>query len=74
MLAVKGVNWGVYYKTNSARGDKDQNRTPVTPATAIEEVVEPATPATIGTKIMENGRIYIQVDGIRYDMMGQRVK
>lgn len=73
-LAVKGVNWGVYYKTNSARGDKDQNRTPVTPATAIEEVVEPATPATIGTKIMENGRIYIQVDGIRYDMMGQRVK
>lgn len=73
-LAAKGTNWGVYYKTNSARGDKDQNRTPITPATAIEEVIEPAAPATVGTKIMENGHIYILVDGARYNMMGQRVE
>lgn len=73
-LATKGTNWAVYYKTNSARGDKDQNRTPIAqedPQPQAVESVEMVAPAV--EKVMENGRIYVVVDGVRYDIMGQRM-
>lgn len=37
--------------------------------TAVE-TVEACQPAR---KVMENGRVYIEVDGVRYDMMGRRM-
>lgn len=74
-LAAKGTNWGVYYKTNSARGDKNTERTPVRtdirPTTAVEEV---AVPEQTARKVMRNGVLYIEQDGALYTIMGQRVQ
>lgn len=67
-LAVKGENYGVYYKTTTARGDKDKNRTPQ----GIEEVEE--QPVVKGVKFIENGQLYIRCEGHVYDLMGRRVK
>lgn len=70
-LAVKGVNWGVYYKENTARGNKDQNRQPIGGGTALEEV-ENATPAA--EKVMVNGRLLIQKGEHTYDLTGMIVE
>ena len=68
-LAVKGENYGVYYKTNSDRGDKDKNRKPQ----GIDEVR--AQQLTVkGEKFMENGQLFIRVGEKVYDMMGNIIK
>ena len=68
-LAVKGENYGVYYKTNSDRGDKDKNRKPQ----GIDEVS--AQQSTVkGEKFMENGQLFIRVGEKVYDMMGNIIK
>ena len=67
-LAVKGENYGVYYKENSPRGDKDKNRTPQ----AIEQVDE--LPSVAGEKFIENGQLYIRCGEQVFDIMGRKVK
>ena len=70
-LAGKGVNYGVYYKTNSARGDKDAERTPI--VEGIEETQQ-ENHSTVGTKFIQNGHIYIRCGEKVYDGMGRLVK
>lgn len=67
--AASGTNWGVYYKLNSAIGDKPDNRQQI--GDAVEEVE--ARPATNVQKVVEGGQLYIIVDGVRYSAMGQRM-
>ena len=67
-LAGKGVNYGVYYKTNSARGDKDKEHKPQ----AIDDVQNDKE-STKGVKFMENGRLYIRCGEQVYDLMGNSV-
>ena len=68
-LAVKGENYGVYYKTTSARGDKDKNRTPQ----GIEEVTPTNSPSR-GEKVLRDGQLLIKVGEQMYDMMGNRIQ
>ena len=68
-LAVKGENYGVYYKMTVARGDKDKERIPL----AIEEVTE-SQPVVKGQKFMKDGQLYIRLGEQVYDMMGRLVK
>ncbi len=68
-LAVKGENYGVYYKTTSARGDKDKNRHPQ----GIEEVTPTNSPSR-GEKVLRNGQLLIKVGEQMYDMMGNRIQ
>ena len=71
-LAVKGVNYGVYYKMNSARGDKDKNRQPI-----VEGVEQPTSGSSLkgrGEKFMENGKLFIRCGEYVFDVMGNRVK
>lgn len=68
-LAVKGENYGVYYKTTSARGDKDKNRTPQD----IEEVTHTTSPSR-GEKVLRDGQLLIKVGEQMYDIMGNRVQ
>ena len=70
-LAVKGTNYGVYYKMTSARGDKDTERTDRTQG--VEEVTDNGLQIT-GEKFIENGKLYIRCGEQVYDMMGNRVK
>jgi len=70
-LAVKGTNYGVYYKMTSARGDKDTERTDRTQG--IDEVTGNGLQVT-GEKFIENGKLYIRCGEQVYDMMGNRVK
>ena len=70
-LAGKGVNYGVYYKTNSARGDKDAERKPI--VEGIEETQQ-ENHSTVGTKFIQNGHIYIRCGEKVYDGMGRLVK
>ena len=67
--AVTGDGYGVYYKLNSPRGDKNQNRHPQ----GIEEVgVQPS--AAKGEKFIENGQLYIRCGEQVFDIFGHRVK
>ena len=70
-LAGKGNNYGVYYKTTSARGDKNTERTDRTQG--IEEVTGNGLRVT-GEKFIENGQLYIRCGEQVYDIMGNRVK
>lgn len=70
-LAVKGTNYGVYYKMTSARGDKDTERTDRTQG--IEEANGEWQKAK-GEKFIENGKLYIRCGEQVYDIMGNRVK
>lgn len=70
-LAVKGTNYGVYYKMTSARGDKDTERTDRTQG--VEEVTDNGLQVT-GEKFIENGKLYIRCGEQVYDVMGNRVK
>ncbi|MBO7458871.1 MAG: hypothetical protein J6T80_06435 [Paludibacteraceae bacterium] len=67
--AVTGENYGVYYKMNSNRGDKDQNRKPQ----GIEDVTV-NTEKPLGEKFMRDGRLYIRCGEQVFDMMGNRIK
>ena len=70
-LAVKGTNYGVYYKVTSARGDKNTERTDRTQG--IEEVTGNGLRVT-GEKFIENGQLFIRCGEQVYDIMGNRVK
>ena len=70
-LAGKGTNYGVYYKTTSARGDKNTERTDRTQG--IEEANGEWQKAK-GEKFIENGQLYIRCGEQVYDIMGNRVK
>ena len=70
-LACKGVNYGVYIKLNSARGDKDKERKPV--GQGIEEVSASKIQMK-GEKFMENGHLFIRCGEQVYDVMGRLVK
>jgi len=69
-LAVKGENYGVYYKTNSQRGDKDKERKPQ----GIEEVSVKSNQTASGEKFMKDGKLYIRCGEKVYDMMGNRIQ
>ena len=70
-LAGKGVNYGVYYKVNSARGDKDTERTPI--GQGIEDV-KSQNAKVRGEKFIQNGQLFIRVEGKTYDVQGRLVK
>lgn len=66
-LAVKGTNYGVYYKVNSTRGNKDEERKPQSVENVQTEKVQ-------GTKFFENGHLFIRMGEHVYDAMGRIVK
>ena len=68
--AVTGENYGVYYKVNSPRGDKDKNRTPQ----GIEIVESQKSKVEGGEKFIENGQLYIRCGEQVFDVMGRLVK
>lgn len=70
-LAVKGTNYGVYYKTNSARGDKNTER--VDRTQGIEEVTGDGQQLK-GDKYLQNGQLYIRVGEMVYDVRGNRIQ
>ena len=70
-LAVKGNGYGVYYKVNSARGDKDTERTPI-----VEGVEQPTSGSSLkakGEKFIENGNLYIRCGEQVFDVFGRKV-
>lgn len=69
-LAVKGENYGVYYKTYTNRGDKDKNRQNLTP---VEEI-KSQEPIAKGDKFIENGQLFIRCGEQVFDLMGRKVK
>lgn len=69
-LADKGMNYGVYYKLNSTRGDKDTERKDLT---AIEQI-EQEQAVNAGKKFLENGKLYIRYNEQVYDMLGNQVR
>ena len=68
--AVTGENYGVYYKTWNARGDKDKERTPL----GIEEVNSEEGKVKSGEKFIQDGKLYIRCGEQVYDVMGRIVK
>ena len=70
-LATKGVNYGVYYKMTSPRGDKDQERQPV--PQGIEEIDTNGEKAK-GEKFLQDGRLFIRCGEQVFDIMGHKVK
>ena len=72
-LAVKGTNYGVYYKTDGSRGDKNTERKDLTQA--IEVVNEDGTVVkATGEKFIQDGKLYIRCGEYVFDVMGGRVK
>ena len=71
-LAVKGVNYGVYYKADGARGDKDTERKDLTQG--IEDVQRDNVQGTKGVKVLRDGQLFIQVGEQVFDAFGRRVK
>lgn len=71
-LAVKGTNYGVYYKMNSARGDKDTERTPI--VQGIENTTSDSSLKAKGEKFIENGNLYIRCGEQVFDAFGRKVK
>ena len=72
-LASQGTNYGVYFKMNTPRGDKDTERTDRTQA--IETVNADGERVQMkGEKFMENGKLYIRCGEYVFDVMGGRVK
>ena len=70
-LAVKGTNYGVYYKTNSPRGDKNTERTPVVQGV---ETVNSQQNVLKGEKFIQNGQLFIRVGEKVYNVQGQQIK
>ena len=69
-LAVKDTNYGVYYKINSPRGDKNTERKPV--GQGIEEVT--GDKVQKGDKFLQNGQLYIRCGEQVFDVMGRLVR
>ena len=73
-LASKGTNYGVYYKMNSARGDKNTERVDRT-TEAIEVVnADGERVKASGEKFIQDGKLYIRCGEYIFDVMGSRVK
>ena len=70
-LAGKGTNYGVYYKTTSARGDKNTERKDRTQG--IEDV-ESGVSKVKSEKFIENGQLYIRCGEQVFDIMGRLVR
>ena len=70
-LAGKGTNYGVYYKTTSARGDKDTERKDRTQG--IQDV-ESGVSKVKSEKFIEDGQLYIRCGEQVFDIMGRLVK
>ena len=68
-LAVKGTNYGVYYKATGNRGDKNTERHSVD----VEQVTVDGQQMK-GEKFIENGQLFIRCGEQVYDVMGKRVK
>ena len=69
-LASKGVNYGVYYKMNSARGDKNTERKPI--SEGVEEIT--SSNSSTGEKMLRDGQLLIKVGEQVFDARGMRVK
>ena len=69
-LASKGVNYGVYYKMTTARGDKNTERKPI--VQGIEELNEGVKAK--GEKFIQDGQLYIRCGEQVFDVMGRLVK
>ena len=69
-LAGKGVNYGVYIKLNSNRGDKNTERVDRTPVENTKADVQPLR----GDKFIENGQLFIRCNDQVFDIMGHKVK
>ena len=69
-LASKGVNYGVYYKMNSARGDKNTERKPI--PEGVEEIT--SFNSSTGEKMLRDGQLLIKVGEQVFDARGMRVK
>lgn len=70
-LAGKGLNYGVYYKMNSQRGDKNTERQDRTEG--VEEV-NGESQKMKAEKFIQNGQLYIRCGEQVFDMMGNRIK
>ena len=70
-LASKGTNYGVYYKTNSSRGDKNTERVDRS-QTPVENVLSDAP--VKGEKFIKDGKMYIRCDEQVFDIMGRKVR
>lgn len=69
-LASKGTNYGVYYKTNSSRGDKNTERVDRS-QTPVENVLSDVP--VKGEKFIKDGNLYIRCGEKMYDVMGREV-
>ena len=72
-LAVKGENYGVYYKTNSPRGDKNTERVDRTQTTGIDEVEDQNPKSVSGEKFLKDGKLFIRCGEQVFDVTGNRV-
>lgn len=70
-LAVKGNGYGVYYKMNKTRGDKNTERTPIVESV---ETVNGERNTVKGEKFMQDGQLFIRVEDKVYDVTGRPVK
>ena len=71
-LASKGTNYGVYYKSDGKRGDKDKER--VDRTQGIENVQGDNAQSTKGEKFIKDGKLYIRCGEQVFDVMGRLVK
>lgn len=71
-LAVKGTNYGVYYKSDGTRGDKNTERKDRTQG--IEEITSGSSLQGKGEKFIQDGQLLIQVGEQVFDAFGRRVK
>ena len=69
-LASKGVNYGVYIKTDGTRSDKINERTDYTQG--VEKVAE--QPVSAGEKFLKDGQLFIRCGENVYDVTGRMVK
>ena len=69
-LAVKGTNYGVYYKSDGTRGDKNTERKDRTQG--IEEST--SSNSSTGEKMLRDGQLLIKVGEQVFDARGMRVK
>ncbi len=71
--AVTGVNYGVYYKTNSTRGDKNTERVDRTKTQGIDNL-SPSLPSREGVKYLQDGKLLIRLGEQVFDAFGRRIK
>lgn len=69
-LASRGTNYGVYYKMNSTRGDKDEERNPI--PEGVEDVQD--NNHLKGEKFIQDGQLYIRCGEQVFDIMGRVVR